>query len=181
VTSPKLVYVGYPSLYSSPPSWVNDLCKEEQQGGEDYPYLFFLSGGVPTPRMLGLFEDKTDIPVTAQKISSKAAFGPSRLVDPLLSMSLADVWSAVQESPDSPEFRILLDLWAISRSYAYLLDMNVPGRGSTGIGLSYASGVIPVMGVCDSSIVDPWYQYFSDVLVKSPSVSSSLRVFVPDC
>jgi len=175
---PSLVYLGYPSLSSSPPLWVEKLC-EEEQSSEDFPYMFYLSGGVPTPRVLSTIDEGSAYPCSSRLCDRLSHTSLARFTGPLFEKKLSDVSSLAQESPNSTEFRLLLDLWLLSRASAYVVDTDILGYGRCGIEVSYAGGSMPTIGVSDRSVVDPWYQYHVDCLVKSSKVLSSLAAFVP--
>lgn len=177
-----VVYLGYPAENSPLPKWIEDCCAQEQTSGDSYPYMFYLSGGAPTPRLQSYLGSLEGAPSTAQLLCSKIAVGStsSRFVDTLCYSDFSSVYSLVSESPRSSEFRVLFDLFVLSRSSLLVLDTDLMGYGRGGMEAVYAHGIIPTLGVSDSTLVDPWYKIHLDFLVKSSSVLSSFPTFLSE-
>jgi len=176
-----IVYLGYPAESSSLPQWVEGCCAQEQKSGDAYPYMFYISGGAVTPR-LHEYLGGLKVPSIAHRLCSKLAVGSTsaRFVDPLVSADFESLYSMVSESPKSSEFRVLFDLYVLSRSSLLVLDTDMVGYGRGGMEAAYAHGIIPTLGVSDSPLVDPWYKIHLDFLVKSSAVLSSFPTFISD-
>lgn len=173
-----LVYLGYPADYTSIPLWMSYLLKGETEDKEDHPYRFYVSGGSLTEEALALLSSRSADTEQAQLMSLRLSRGvPSRLIDPLMSIDIANISSLAKENPSSPEFRILLDLYVLSRSDIYLLDCNLLGGGRCGMELAYSHDSIPTVGVSDACSVDPWYHYHVDMISKSVLVPSHLAAY----
>lgn len=164
-----LVYLGYPTeVISHPPGWMNALLRAEVSDPGNSPYRFYLSGGSLTPQLLSLLQTRAENRTAAQQMAMRLAQGfTSRLLDALLSPGIDRLSALVQENPLSTEYRLLLDLWVLSRSDVYVVDCDLLGRGRCGMEAVYAHHLAKTVGVSDSPVMDPWFQYHLDVIVKS--------------
>jgi hypothetical protein len=164
-----VVYIGYPvEVISKPPSWVDSLLRSESQDPANSPFRFFLSGGALTPPLLEVLKSRGEERVSAQRMAMKLAQGyTSRLLDAILSPDIVKLAALANENPLSTEYRLLLDLWVLSRSDVYVVDCDLMGRARCGMEAVYAHHVTKTVGVADSPVMDPWFQYHLDVLVKS--------------
>lgn len=172
-----LVYVGYPSeVVSGPPAWAESLLRREVQSPDDSPYRFFLSGGTVTPQLLTLLSTRAEKRNGAQQMAMKLAQGyTSRLIDALLSPNIEKLILLVKENPLSTEYRLLLDLWVLSRSDIYVVDCELLGRARCGMETVYAHYCTKTVGIADSPLLDPWFQYHLDAMVKSQMCFSYLE------
>lgn len=158
-----LVYVGHSCIGGPIPSWPSTLVA--QDGLVFTPYF---SGGKLSDDLLSLLRSKASETAQAHKLCMKLAQGyTSRLIDSLLSPDIDRISSLVSANPYSVEYRILLDLWILSRSDVYVVDCDQLGFGRLGLEASYAQGILRTVGVHDGSYLDPWYHYHLDVVVKS--------------
>jgi len=171
-----VVYLGYPSeVAAKPPRWIETLVRSEVEN-ENSPYHFYLSGGSVTKGLLQILRGRAASALTAQKMSMKLVQGyTSRLLDLLMSPDIEKILQLVQESARSTEYRILLDLWVLSRSDVYVVDCDLLGRGRSGMETVYAHDSLRTVGVSDSPILDLWYQYHLDSIVKSQMCFSHLE------
>lgn len=172
-----VVYLGYPAEVSDIPKWMSSLLRSEMENAADSPFRFYLSGGSVTPELLSLLETRGTVSDQAQAMSIRMSRGfPSRLIDALLSPDVAKIVDMANKNPNSVEFRVLLDLYVLSRSDVYLVDCNLLGGGRCGMEVVYSHDTIATLGVVDSSSVDPWYHYHIDLMLKSQMVSSYLNL-----
>lgn len=168
----KVVYISYPSDLRPPPSWISPLISTE-----DSPFKFYFSGGTIHPSLLPILVSRSSDKSTAQKIAMKLAQGyTTRLVDSILSSDIENIQKLTTSSPQSTEYRILQDLWILSRSDVFVVDCDLAGYARGGMETSYAQGCLQTIGVSDCAIIDPWYQYHLDMIVKSPLVRSTLNL-----
>lgn len=171
-----VVYLGYPSEDEPIPGWMHPMLQLEQQNPGSSDFHFYLSGGAVTPSLLPTLLSRANEAGPAQLLAMKLAQGyTTRLVDALLSPNLENISKLAAGSPRSTEYRILLDLWVLSRSDVYVVDCELLGRGSCGMEAVYAHHCVRTVGVSDSSSIDPWYQYHLDLLVKSPMAMETLK------
>ena len=173
-----IVYAGYPAeLVSSPSAWIEALLASEVRDPSKSPFSFYLSGGAVTPHLLSLLRGRATSRACAQKMALKLALGyTSRLIEALLSPDVEKLVSLVRESPLSIEYRILLDLWVLSRSDIYLVDTVLLGRGRCGMEAVYAHSCLCTAGIADSPVLDLWFQYHLDSIVKSQFASSHINL-----
>ncbi len=176
-----VVYIGYPSeVLAKPPSWIDSVLRAEAQDAANSSFRFFLSGGSLTPQLLELLKSRSSSQTGAQLMSLKLAQGyTSRLVDALLSPEIEKLAILATENPLSTEYRILLDLWVLSRSDVYVVDCDLLGRARCGMEAVYAHHCVKTVGVSDSPVQDPWYQYHLDAIVKSQMCLTYLRMLRP--
>lgn len=173
-----IVYLGYPvEVHEKPSSWIGSMLRSESTDIPNSPFRFFLSGGVVTSALLELLKSRAAVTGTARSLAVKLSQGyPARLIDSLLSPEIEQVLSYVAGSPLSTEYRILLDLWVLSRSDVYLVDCDLLGRARCGMEAVYAQHCVPTVGISDSPVVDPWFQYHLDALIKSQMALSHLHL-----
>lgn len=166
-----VVYVSYP-LEEKMPSWVSSLMESK-----DSPFLFYLGGGIIHPSLLPTMKSRAENTSIAHKLTMKLAYGyTTRLIDMVLSSNLEKIHTTVLANPHSTEFRLLQDLWVMSRSDVFVVDCSMPGSAKEGMETLYAHSCLKTVGVNDSSTLDPWYQYHLDMVVKSPMVQSTLNL-----
>jgi len=163
-----VVYLGYPAESSDVPHWMSSLLQKEMTEKESHPYRFFISGGSVTPELLSVLKGRGEQVAQAHEMSIRLSRGfPSRLIDALVSPDIEKISNLALSNPGSSEFRVLLDLYVLSRSDIYFVDCNLMGGGRCGMELVYSHDMIPTIGVSDSLSIDPWYHYHTDLLVKS--------------
>jgi len=162
-SSSLLVYVGHPCVRNAIPSWSSTLVSQE--GLTVIPYL---PGLKISEELISLLKVRAVETSQAHKLCMKLSQGyTSRLLDSLLSPDIDHIVSLAASNPNSVEYRILLDLWVLSRSDVYVVDCDLLGFGRMGLETAYAHGILRTVGVSDGSYLDPWYQYHLDVVVKS--------------
>jgi hypothetical protein len=176
-----VVYLGYPAEVSpSPPRWMDSLTLTESRNLVASPYRFYLSGGIVTNQLLEVLKNRASNIEVAQKLCLRLTNGyTSRLIDSILSPSIELCVKRCQENPLSTEFRVLLDLWVMSRSDVYVVDCDLLGKGRLGMETVYAHDCIKTVGVSDSPVLDPWYQYHLDSIIKSQMCLSFLTDLRP--
>lgn len=172
-----LVYLGFSVENGEPPHWAASLVRSLPA---DSPYIFFFSGGVLTPQCVELLQSRAGA-VSAQQLAMKLVHGSvSRLVPHITSPKIEQIYKSTQDAPLSTEYSVLLDLLVLSRSDVYVVDCDVLTRGRLGMEAAYAHGIVRTVGVSDTPVLDRWYQYHLDVILKSHSLFSYLELLRHD-
>lgn len=167
-----VVYISYPSDVSPAPHWTSPLI-----GGDESPFVFYFSGGAVHPSLLPVLLSRSIEKAVVHKLVLKLSQGyTTRLIDSLISDDFERIVKLVKENPQSTEYRILQDLWVLSRSDILVVDCDLPSYARCGMEVVYAHNCVKTLGVSDSSWLDPWYQYHLDMIVKSPLVPSTLNL-----
>jgi len=153
------------------PFWVQQLRAVEKQANTSL--LLYVTGTRPSEEVLVALRQR---PASQLLPAQLAQLGLPQFVRPLQERTPDSILSEFLRRSDSMEFRVLWDLFVLSRSSALVADLNTPScRG--GVELALASGCIPVIGVNDSLQLDPYAGLLVDVLVRSGSKNSASAVW----
>ena len=170
-----VVYLSYPADLGPPPRWMDNLLGIDKKDPNS-SFRFYLSGGLIHPTLLPVLTSRGDNNKSAQLLAMKLAQGyTTRLVDSVLSRDIDKIALLASENPFSTEYRLLQDLWVLSRSDIFVVDCDSLGRARCGMESVYAHNCVRTLGVSDSSSFDPWYQYHLDSMVTSPRAFDAIN------
>lgn len=161
------VYVGYPAdLQQLPSAWTEALFRAEAEGA---PLRFFVSGGSLTDNLQKELA-RREAPDRFSFLSGFLSNSYAGRLLPALRTEKVQVIAATAAGtagPVSSELRVLADLWVLSRADVYLVDCDSVGRGRCGMETLYAEMMgLTTIGVTDTPVLDPWYQYHLDMIIK---------------